>query len=629
MDLQSRNTPTIPDLTPEQAENTKLFLNLVADCMDTYGRCLIMRENILTRDTYKHKRNPKTGKLEAVIDDHGEKIISGHKGVNWAKPAIYEVAQHNDLLDTHEHCYSRKKVVEVEYWNEETHELDWRKEKRYIPPIRPSLLQTIIDSSATKKYLFVPVLVRLHPQIKTEETELGAEYKTINNYRTDDVCFGRCLWVDIDGHNLPIDVIKEQNPLAVARLLELLPDFCTKTGIPIPAVINSGRGVHLYWWLDEPLDLHDLDQQMEFRRILNSLNSWAGALIEHDDLCRSLWETDGSTAAIYHLMNLPGCVHPKTGQRRYVANRYGVDYHRYSYTAIKEAFETLVADTAAEPTVIVDQPVQLSLYDLPQHPVIQQESPHNTDAATSPTHVISTHPRYNPRMNKLLAWAESRNWVLFKRRRIFLLCMGIVFSCGAECDLTNPDVYPLHEINAMLADPLDHEEVDEVIASLAAKAKHSAPYKISDEIIATKLEMTSKEKNWYCAKGSTARLDYTPKTTFNDKFKEILATETFDPEYTCYPEFVHMCYKLTIKWFNENRYDKNRNSARTRRRKAKENYNPNGGRPSKYTDEDREKCRKFREQGLSYRKIAEKLGYSNSAVQRMLNDVNLYQNRTT
>ena len=475
MDLQSRNSPNIPDLTEEQSENTKLFLNLVADCMGTYGRCLIMRENILTRDTYKHKRNPKTGKLEAVIDDHGEKIISGHKGVNWAKPAIYEVAKHNDLLDTHEHCYSRKKVVDVEYWNEETHELDLRKEKRYIPPIRPSLLQTIIDSSATKKYLFVPVLVRLHPQIKTEETELGVEYKTINNYRTDDVCFGRCLWVDIDGHSLPIDVIKEKNPLAVARLVELLPDFCRKTGIPMPAVINSGRGVHLYWWLDEPLDLHDLDQQMEFRWMLNSLNSWAGALIEHDDLCRSLWETDGSTAAIYHLMNLPGCLHPKTGQRRYVVNRYGVDYHRYSYAEIKNAFEALEKANPEEQTIINDQPVQLSLFDLPQLPVNPQEVPTKSDVADAPALVIAKHPRYNTRMNKLLAWAESRKWVLVKRRRIFLLCMGIVFSCGAECDLTNPNVYPLHEINAILADPLDPEEVDEVIASLAAKARHSTP----------------------------------------------------------------------------------------------------------------------------------------------------------
>ena len=52
--------------------------------------------------------------------------------------------------------------------------------------------------------------------------------------------------------------------------------------------------------------------------------------------------------------------------------------------------------------------------------------------------------------------------------------------------------------------------------------------------------------------------------------------------------------------------------------KAKPGYNPKGGRPAKYTDDDRAKCIALHESGMSYRKIAQQFGIPLSAVQRML-----------
>ena len=44
-----------PLQTPEQSKNTHLFLiELVADCYGTGGRCMILKQNILTRTTYVH-----------------------------------------------------------------------------------------------------------------------------------------------------------------------------------------------------------------------------------------------------------------------------------------------------------------------------------------------------------------------------------------------------------------------------------------------------------------------------------------------------------------------------------------------------------------------------------------------
>lgn len=241
----------------------------------------------------------------------------------------------------------------------------------------------------------------------------------------------------------------------------------------------------------------------------------------------------------------------------------------------------------------------------------------NNSCNTPPAHYIPN-PVYNGRMNKLLKWAAGRNWDIYGRRRNWLLYMGILFQCGATCDLRNPNIYPLHDINSLLLDPLDNEEVDEVIASLTAKAIHDTRYKICDVTIADNLEMTDDERTWYCAKGQYCGADYRPTYNFASKLREIMAITPENPENECREQYVDRCHDLTKQWLDENRFDQNRNSARSRRNKAKPGYNPKGGRPSKYTDDDRAKCIALHESGMSYRKIAQQFGIPLSAVQRML-----------
>ena len=97
-----------------------------------------------------------------------------------------------------------------------------------------------------------------------------------------------------------------------------------------------------------------------------------------------------------------------------------------------------------------------------------------------------------------------------------------------------------------------------------------------------------------------------------------MAANPHNPEIESRAQYVDRCYDLTQKWFDDNRHDKNRNSARTRKNKAKPGYDPKGGRPPKYTEEDRAKCIALKESGMSYRKIAKELDIPLSAVQRML-----------
>ena len=637
----------IPGLTESQSLNTLLFLHRV--CAVDVGGCksLILKQSILKHNQYERKRNPDTGKLEFVYQD-GKRILKGRAGKDWTKPAIYDLVTSADFMSEHDYHYPHKVVEEYAFWDDENKKCVKVTHEKYVHERRPALIDAIINSDAKTKYLFVPTLVEPHKMMCRKKTSKGVSYRAQDNYSTKDVRYGRCLWVDIDGHNFPSEQIGWLNLMAIECLMQILPDYCARTGVPMPAVVNSGRGVHLYWWLDTPVLISEKTQQAQFKWLLNQLSNWSKKLIEQDQTCSDIWNTDSAASAVYHLMNLPGCIHPKTGLRRYVVNKYGVDYHLCNYDSLCALFTEPAKEEKADQAQVIVGQKQLSLFDPIEtasaqiisdnendhqtSPLVTEQHPaesllpvdstavsavENNSCNTPPAHYIPN-PVYNGRMNKLLKWAAGRNWDIYGRRRNWLLYMGILFQCGATCDLRNPNIYPLHDINSLLLDPLDNEEVDEVIASLTAKATHDTQYKICDATIADNLEMTDDEHTWYCARGQYCGSDYHPTYDFATKLREIMAITPEDPENECREQYVDRCHDLTKQWLDENRFDQNRNSARSRRNKAKPGYNPKGGRPAKYTDDDRAKCIALHESGMSYRKIAQQFGIPLSAVQRML-----------
>jgi hypothetical protein len=60
----------------------------------------------------------------------------------------------------------------------------------------------------------------------------------------------RAFWLDLDcGDNKPYDT--------QANALDALRIFVKATGLPRPTIINSGRGIHVYWTLKETIGYND------------------------------------------------------------------------------------------------------------------------------------------------------------------------------------------------------------------------------------------------------------------------------------------------------------------------------------------------------------------------------------
>ena len=307
-------------------------------------------------------------------------------------------------------------------------------------------------------------------------------------------------------------------------------------------------------------------------------------------------------------MDVPGCIDIRTGKRIYVVNRYGVDYTHYAYEALCKALGVRGGSEAQDRSDTEKPSADVTILDNLEGSAEESTLPSKSDS--------SPFPRYSPRVDKLLCWAEQRQWSLDHCRHLFLFCLGVVQQCGADIDLTNPENYPLHEINHKLKTPLSHQEVENIISSLITKARSGYQYYIRDETLAQKLHMTEAEREWFCSPGGRPIDSRPAKLDFHNVMNWIIDRTTWDLEHELFPEFIHRCHDLTIRWYEENRRDKNRNGARTRARKSREGYSPEGGRPPKYSDRDRDQCIALKAEGFSIAKISRELGMPESTVRR-------------
>jgi len=84
-----------------------------------------------------------------------------------------------------------------------------------------------------------------------------AKYKSGENRRKDNVAALKSFWVDVDcgpdkGTPDPKTGVP-QGYLTQDAALEALEEFCELVGLPVPVIVNSGRGIHAYWILEEAI----------------------------------------------------------------------------------------------------------------------------------------------------------------------------------------------------------------------------------------------------------------------------------------------------------------------------------------------------------------------------------------
>ena len=66
----------------------------------------------------------------------------------------------------------------------------------------------------------------------------------------DNAAYMKSFWLDLDcGEGKPY--------LSQANALEALLSFCQRTKLPTPTIVNSGRGIHVYWILTEAIDKNE------------------------------------------------------------------------------------------------------------------------------------------------------------------------------------------------------------------------------------------------------------------------------------------------------------------------------------------------------------------------------------
>ena len=609
-----------PGQAPDQSENTMRFLELVANTYRTPYACLIMGKHLLKRNTYERYWDVHLGKLRYRLEG-GERVIRGCKGVDMCAPYIYDLGRGNELYQEHLFAYGKAKKGEDRTYK-----------------VRPSLAESILSCDKSQSLLFYPALVKPRSIMQPIEKKDGTITYRLCNYSSQDVQAVRCAWVDIDGHSLPVEDIKAMNPIAIQHFMSLLPDYCEQTNVPLPAVVNSGRGIHLYWWFDRALPLRTAEERTGFSNVLSGLNLWAKELIDMDPVCSQVWSPDYASSAVFHQLNLPGCIHPKLDTARYVVNKFGRDYflcfyeellvaaRKYADRKRETAFRGFIPVAFSQTsTQTVENPAIQEKCTFPQD-IIWGEGiarPLRNDAdGQSQGFCDTVYSSQGKRLDRLLQWAEGRDWDLHPGRAMFLyICAVLMQHRQSEPDWDAID-QELFRINKRLLEPLPDPEVRKIVPGLMRKSANgneafSGYFIFNNQWIADTLHMTDEERSRFCTSGKSGTYHPT-SVSFTEKFMEIMALIPWDPERECSEEHKQRCFELTREWFTEEFKDMDRNGARQRKRAAREGYTGKPGRYKKVTSEMVDQCALLKQKGMNQRQIAAELGVSKSTVSNIL-----------
>lgn len=314
-------------------------------------------------------------------------------------------------------------------------------------------------------------------------------------YSHDDVRAVVALVVDMDDHDYTDPAAMRTHLLEGIAALQLMWDNGQCGALPVPAIEDSGRGIHLWWIFSQAIPYAaDTDTATWYKNLATAIKS------RITDITKGLpydSKVDECATAAYRVYNLPGSMNDSTGTLRWVVND---NWQPVDVAALCAALGVSSPDGKQMPAPAAEkQPKK------PEVKVVDKQPETDGTAALQPVPAVLEKPKkpagrkvvylqteqsklYNAkqRVQQLVDWAALRDFRLVGYRNEWLAnIVNMLYSGGGV--LVTVDM--LQEYNNMLAVPLDAAELASIIKTMCVKKYR--PRKNST--IAKNLRMTEEE----------------------------------------------------------------------------------------------------------------------------------------
>lgn len=313
-------------------------------------------------------------------------------------------------------------------------------------------------------------------------------------YSHDDVRAVVALVVDMDDHDYTDPAAMRTHLLEGIAALQLMWDNGQCGALPVPAIEDSGRGIHLWWIFSQAIPYAaDTDTATWYKNLATAIKS------RITDITKGLpydFKVDECATAAYRVYNLPGSMNDSTGTLRWVVND---NWQPVDVAALCAALGVSSPDGKQKPAPAAEKPPKK-----PEVKVVDKQPETDGTAALQPTPTVQEKPKkpagrkvylqteqsklYNAqqRVQQLVDWAALRDFRLVGYRNEWLANIVNMLYSGGGVLVT---VDTLQEYNNMLAVPLDAAELASIIKTMCVKKYR--PRKNST--IAKNLHMTEEE----------------------------------------------------------------------------------------------------------------------------------------
>lgn len=316
-------------------------------------------------------------------------------------------------------------------------------------------------------------------------------------YSHDDVRAVVALVVDMDDHDYTDPAAMRTHLLEGIAALQLMWDNGQCGALPVPAIEDSGRGMHLWWIFSQAIPYAaDTDTATWYKNLATAIKS------RITDITKGLpydFKVDECATAAYRVYNLPGSMNDSTGTLRWVVND---NWQPVDVAALCAALGVSSPDGKQEPAPAAEKPPKK-----PEVKVVDKQPETDGTAALQPVPAVLNSPEpkrpagkkvylqndktrlygANQRVQQLVDWAALRDFRLVGYRNEWLAnIVNMLYSGGGV--LVTVDM--LQEYNNMLAVPLDAAELASIIKTMCVKKYR--PRKNST--IAKNLHMTDEEQ---------------------------------------------------------------------------------------------------------------------------------------
>lgn len=389
------------------------------------------------------------------------------------KPARYD---EGDLSREHEYKRGLKKVTvtRINDWGEEVQDEVWKDDIVVRPPITELVddkrhrLQGYVGLMAAR----VPFgrLIKTTYKLPNGSEETKERWQRINHAHTD-VRAVVGLVVDIDLHNYTSRTeMREQVQRDTAALWYMWQqgDSC----LPMPAIEDSGRGIHLWWVFDQAIPYEmETDSARWYTTLANAVKSEVGNIIK---ALPYKVDIDSQATAAYRVYNLPGSRNDATDTMRQIIND---DWQTVDVDEFCSAAGVPAPGEPLQPPISVSQKSQKRCY----NPSLSEDKPEVDGTAalqpeTAPVEVTKPgkavylpntathqHSAYY-RVDRLVAWAAGRNYQITGLRNEWIACIVSILTAGAGLTLTPKD---LQQYNQLLPNPLSETELAGIIKTMS------------------------------------------------------------------------------------------------------------------------------------------------------------------